>query len=68
MLIIGDLQDFWSVIIWYDKVVDIFNFVMIVDELLLMFIEKVNYRFVGMWNFRVLGVVSYIESLRMNKE
>nr|PNR53937.1 hypothetical protein PHYPA_007612 [Physcomitrium patens] len=66
--VVGVGRDPWSVITWYDKVADIPNFVTTVDELLSMSIEKANHRPAGMWNFRVPGVVSHIESLRMNKE
>lgn len=71
MLIMGDLLNLWNFIMkimWYEKVVDILNLMMILDELLLILIEMVKRNLMGIWNFMNLGVVSYNEILEMYKE
>lgn len=67
----GDLLNLWNFIMkimWYEKVVDILNLMMILDELLLILIEMVKRNLMGIWNFMNLGVVSYNEILEMYKE
>lgn len=63
-----NLRNFIIKIIWYEKVVDILNLMMIFDEFFFIFFEMVKRNLIGIWNFINLGVVSYNEILEMYRE